>query len=254
MQYKIMLDAGHYGKRNQSPAVPEYYESIQMWRLHLLLKRELEGYGFTVDTTRDVQEKDLAVVKRGEKSSGYDLFLSLHSNAVGSGGEAVDRVDVYAPIDNRNNADELGLTLVKAVAECMGVTVGKCKTRKGKNGEYYGVLRGASNVGCPLYYIIEHSFHTNERAAKWLLDEENLARLARVEAAVIAIYFGIKREYPLGDVDMNGVLDVYDIALIKRAYFGTVKLTDEQKRLADINTDGVIDVFDYLEATKRYMN
>ena len=131
---------------------------------------------------------------------------------------------------------------------------GQMQDAQGQNGEYYGVLRGASNVGCPLYYIIEHSFHTNERAAKWLLDEENLARLARVEAAVIAIYFGIKREYPLGDVDMNGVLDVYDIALIKSAYFGTVKLTDEQKRLADINTDGVIDVFDYLEATKRYMN
>ena len=159
----------------------------------MLLKRELEGYGFTVDTTRDVQEKDLAVVKRGEKSSGYDLFLSLHSNAVGSGGEAVDRVDVYAPIDNRNNADELGLTLVKAVAECMGVTVGKCKTRKGKNGEYYGVLRGAAAVGT-MGIILEHSFHTNTKMTKWLLDDANLAKAAKRESEVIAEYFGLKRK------------------------------------------------------------
>lgn len=255
MQYKIMLDAGHYGYRNQSHAVKEYYESKQMWELHLLLKTELEKYGFFVATTRDVQEKDLAVVKRGRAAKGYDLFISLHSNAVGgSKGGNVNRVDVYTAYDNLNNAHELGQILVKAIAECMGVDAGNSKTRKSEKGdyEYYGVLRGARSVGCPLYYIIEHSFHTNEYAARWLMRQENLLRLAKIEAAAIAAYFGVKKEFELGDINMDGKLDSIDVMLIKRAYFGTLTLTDEQKRLADINADGEIDIFDYLAAKRKY--
>jgi hypothetical protein len=35
---KICLDAGHYGKYNQSPVVNKYYESDMAWKLHLKLK------------------------------------------------------------------------------------------------------------------------------------------------------------------------------------------------------------------------
>jgi N-acetylmuramoyl-L-alanine amidase len=41
MALKIMIDAGHYGKYNQSPANSKYYESEQMWTLANLLKEEL---------------------------------------------------------------------------------------------------------------------------------------------------------------------------------------------------------------------
>lgn len=256
MAFKIMLDAGHYGLYNQSPAVEEYYESKQMWKLHLLLKAELEKFGFYVATTRDNQEKDLAVVKRGEMAEGYDLFISLHSNAVGkNGGESTDRVDVYSAYDNLNNASELASVLIKAVAECMGVSEGTVKTRKSTKGnEYYGVLRGARRVGCPLYYILEHSFHTNPYVAKWLMNDANLLRLAIVEAGAIAAYFGVKGDFKKGDVNMDGKLDSIDVMLIKRAYFGTLTLNEAQKKLADINDDGEIDVFDYIAARRKYFN
>ena len=58
---KICSDAGHYGKYNQSPANGDYYESEVMWKLHLLQKKHLEGYGFEVVTTRADQEKDLGL-------------------------------------------------------------------------------------------------------------------------------------------------------------------------------------------------
>ena len=35
MAKKICLDAGHYAKYNRSPVVPEYYESVMNWKLHL---------------------------------------------------------------------------------------------------------------------------------------------------------------------------------------------------------------------------
>ena len=98
MGLKICLDAGHYGKYNQSPVVPEYYESDMTWKLHLLLKEALEEYeGVEVITTRFLQDVDLDLVSRGRKSAGCDLFLSLHSNGV-TGKEWVDYPVVYYPI------------------------------------------------------------------------------------------------------------------------------------------------------------
>ena len=67
---KIMIDAGHYGKYNRSPAVPEYYESIMAWDLHLKLKAELEKYGFIVATTRHTRARDLEVYARGDMARG----------------------------------------------------------------------------------------------------------------------------------------------------------------------------------------
>ena len=43
---KICIDAGHYGKYNQSPADSRYYESDFTWKLHLLQKKYLEAIHF----------------------------------------------------------------------------------------------------------------------------------------------------------------------------------------------------------------
>lgn len=200
MPIKIMLDAGHFGKRNQSPVIKTYYESEMTWKLQNLLKAELEKYGFEVGTTRDIQATDLTVSQRGAKAKGYDLFLSLHSNAINS--ESVDRAVVFYSYDNKNNALTLATKLTTAIATLMGLKdggkVGRYMGTFYKNkvayyDEYYGVLRGAKSVGCPLYYIIEHSFHTNKAAALWLLVDGNLAKLAQLEADVIASHYGVKK-------------------------------------------------------------
>lgn len=188
-KYKICLDAGHYGKYNQSPGVPEYYESEMTWKLHLLLKKHLEARGFDVITTRSNQEKDIALQSRGKKSKGCDLFISIHSNAVGSKmNESVDYPIVYVPISGEG--DEIGKKLASCIAETMGTKQeARCKTKKGASGDYYGVMRGAASVGTTAL-LVEHSFHTNTNAAKWLLNEDNLYTLAEAEAACIAAHFG----------------------------------------------------------------
>ena len=246
---KIMLDAGHSGLANQSPVVPEYYESKRMWVLCEYLAEELSFYGFEVFKTRDALEKDIPVVKRGEMAKGCDLFLSLHSNAVdGEKNEYIDRVHVFGAYDNLNNSHELAKILADAINECMGTSGGYVSTRKSDEGEreYYGVLRGARSVGCPLFYIVEHSFHTNKAASIWLLSDDNLRRLARIEAATIAAYFGLSLEYDLGDVDMNRKIDASDYLIVKRAVAGTYDLSPLQQRLADMDTSGNIDVIDYM--------
>lgn len=201
----VCLDAGHYGKYNRSPVVPAYYESDMNWKLHLLLKAELEGYGIQVKTTRASQGRDLALYKRGAASEGADLIVSLHSNAADD--ESVDRpVGIYLVDDNCGEIDEmskeLAILLSEVVAKVMQ-TKGKAqqyskhsgKDRDGdglKNDDYYGVLYGAHQVGTA-GVILEHSFHTNTRAAKWLLEGANLEKLAKAEAAAIAAYFGMSK-------------------------------------------------------------
>ena len=54
---KICLDAGHQGRYNQSPADHRYYESVMVWKLHLLQKKYLEEYGIEKEKFFDVIDK-----------------------------------------------------------------------------------------------------------------------------------------------------------------------------------------------------
>lgn len=186
----IMLDAGHYGKKNQSPVLSSYYESKMTWPLHLYLKEELEKYeNVVVHTTRTSQSKDLGVYDRGKASKGHDLFLSLHSNATGS--KTADYPLIITQKGGTN--DPLAKALGQAIQRTMGTRQKYQvwqKLNSDKKTEYYGVLRGSKAVGTK-GMILEHSFHTNLASAKWLSSDENLKAMAKAEADVIAAYYGL---------------------------------------------------------------
>lgn len=186
---RICLDAGHYGKYNQSPVNPAYWESDFTWKFHLILKSELERHGFEVTTTRTEQSKDLDVYKRGQIAKGCDLFLSIHSNACADA--SVDYPLACCCVSGQ--ADVLGHEMAEIVGKVMSTTgVPNIMKRKGNGGtDYYGVLRGAASVGVP-GILLEHSFHTNRRATEWLMNDTNLQRMAAAEAEVIAAYFGLR--------------------------------------------------------------
>lgn len=185
-----MLGRRSFRSVQPQPAVPEYYESDMSWALHLLLKAALERYGIVVKTTRETQSTTLGVYERGAASKGCDLFLSLHSNAVGSHiDETADHVMVYVPLDG--SGDEIGQLFADQISLIMGTQQkSRVAVREGSNGDYYGVIRGAAAVGT-VGLVLEHSFHTNTRSANWLMKKANLARLAEEEAIVIAEYFDV---------------------------------------------------------------
>jgi N-acetylmuramoyl-L-alanine amidase len=211
---KICLDAGHYGKYNRSPVVNTYYESDMNWKLHNYLKAELESHGFTVITTRPTQGKDLALSYRGKASAGCDLFLSIHSNACNT--EATDYPLVIVQLDGKGDA--LGNKLAEVIEATMETKQdGRIAKVRGKSGgEYYGVLRGAASVKT-MGMILEHSFHTNTAATKWLLNDDNLRKLAAAEAKVIVEHFGVQESPAPVKVDYAKSLDrskagTYEIA------------------------------------------
>lgn len=180
--FKVCLDAGHYGNYNAG-AVKGYYESVRMWKLTELLAKELTARGIAVIKTRSNQATDLALTSRGKKAKGCDLFISLHSNAAST--ETPDYPVAYVPLNGSGTA--IGAKLSDCVCSVMGTAQkGRTATRKGSGGaDYYGVIRGAAAVGVP-GVILEHSFHTNPKAAAWLMNDANLAKLAKAEADCIA--------------------------------------------------------------------
>lgn len=197
MSYKVCLDAGHYGKYNQSPVVKSYYESTQMWKLTEMLAEELEARGVQVVKTRTNQATDLDLVTRGKKGKGCDVLISLHTNAADD--KATDYpVAVVFRDDSKTLLDEHSEAIGKLLADTVAVIMatsqkGRTMTRAYsgdrdgngyKDDEYYGVLHGAKMAGVP-GVILEHSFHTNARAANWLLENANLRRLAKAEANAI---------------------------------------------------------------------
>ncbi|MBO4453272.1 MAG: N-acetylmuramoyl-L-alanine amidase [Clostridia bacterium] len=190
----VMLDPGHHGSGyNRSPVLKSYYESNFTWDFHILLKDALEKYnGVAVLTTRAGKDDDPEVYKRGRMAEGCDLFVSIHSDA--SDNKRSDHVTVFHQIGESRYALE-GKAFAEHVAPALNAAMdcsqeARIKTREGKRGDYYGVLRGAASVGVPAV-IIEHSYHTNSRAAAWLSERKNLEKLAEIAAKEISGFFGL---------------------------------------------------------------
>jgi N-acetylmuramoyl-L-alanine amidase len=203
---KILIDAGHYSGYNRSNVVPTYFEGDQMWKLQRYLTNALKAYGFTVGSTKSSingypkRNGQDDVYKRGQMAKGYDLMISLHSNACGT--ESVNRAVIIYPMSGAKN--DLTAQLGQCVKSTMNLSSYQLMQRDYNTGtmysgvksaqkDYYGVIRGSVAQGVPCV-IIEHGFHTNTAVARWLMDDNNLKKLAEAEAKVIAEHFGIKKQ------------------------------------------------------------
>ena len=60
-------------------------------------------------------------------------------------------------------------------------------------------------------------------------------------------------EYELGDVNMNGSVDMNDVTLVMRHAMGLISLSSEQCQLADYNRDGNVNTADAAAIMRRAM-
>ena len=56
----------------------------------------------------------------------------------------------------------------------------------------------------------------------------------------------------LGDVNNDGAVNQYDYILIKRHYFTTRVLSENEMSRADVNKDGKVDQYDYILVARHY--
>lgn len=200
-QYKVCIDAGHYGLYNRSPVVKEYYESVFNFKLQGYLVDELNKLGISTITTKATLEANPDLYQRGIASKDCNLFLSLHSNA--SSKESTNRISIYhlSP-DDKETIDETSMAIAELLGKAIFSVMSFCSkyelcTRKSSNDrdkdgylddEYYGVLHSAKSAGCPAV-LLEHGFHTNAETARFLLVEDNILAIAKAEASAIYSYF-----------------------------------------------------------------
>lgn len=59
-----------------------------------------------------------------------------------------------------------------------------------------------------------------------------------------SINFEVIPEYEIGDVDMNGIVNISDATIIQQYAVSIKELSDYQLSLADVNGDGVVNVLD----------
>lgn len=184
MAIKICFDGGH--GLNANKGANGYYEGNRMFVLMNMCAEELGKYqGVEVKTTRQKVTDDPSLSARGKMAAGFDLFLSLHSNAIGLSGSSSTRgAEIYDSVIRGNRA--LAQKLVNASADMMNTPNRGVKARRGLSGDYYGVMRNAIKAGCRSAMLIENGFHTNTTDANWLLKDSNLRKLAKAFADIIA--------------------------------------------------------------------
>lgn len=185
---KILLDAGHgqgsafnrgfvYVGANSNEGDNNYYLTLE-------LKKELEKYGFKIGLTRNSIAQDPSLAARGLSAAGYDLFISVHSNAAGA---SVRGTEVFDDVSKPNKT--LASKISKNVASAFGHNNRGVKYKTLDNGSnYYGVLR---NNKAKHGMLVEHGFHTNKQDATILVHSRQ--KIAQAEAKAIAEYYGLTK-------------------------------------------------------------
>ena len=188
---KIMLDPGHGG----GPAHNRGFKQVDNLPYcnegdcnyiyaRDFLKPALEKYGFKVDMTRSDIWQNPSLKTRGFMARGYDLLLSVHSNAAGGN---VRGVEVWDSTNPKESCKALGDKICAYVSNALGTPNRGTKYRRNNNGSnYYGILRlGYAKKNM----IVEHVFHDNLQDAT--IYRKNLDKTANAVARAIAEFYGL---------------------------------------------------------------
>ena len=189
---KVMVDPGHYTDHvNQSPVDPTYYESATVWKLGNYVAEELRKLGVLVGLTRTNINQNPPLVDRGRMASGYDLFVSIHTNATGNGSESANFPVCFVQVSGAST--EIGNRIGKALMPYFNASKWECYPEENaEHKDKYAVLRGAAEVGVP-GLIVEHGFHTNRDNVALLKQDSFLRKIAKVDADTIYNYL-LERE------------------------------------------------------------
>lgn len=188
---KVMIDSGHF-KSNSNKGQTGYYEHEGVWKISNYLKDILTLQGIQADLTK-TYEIDMELYLRGEKAQNYDLFISEHTNAHNDTSvRGVECFYDFSKPEDKFWAEEL----TKTISELMGNTNRGAKIRtydtNGITYNYYGVIRGASATNCPHIFLIESGFHSNLIDEAFLKIDDNLKKIAEVQAKIICKILGVE--------------------------------------------------------------
>ena len=183
---KIIISAGHgAGKAHNRGSVCSN-EGDNNFYYSLVLKKELETYSdVKVDLIRNKIEDNPEIHERAKIGQGYDLYLSVHSNAADA---TVRGTEVWDSVERPNLA--LAKLICDATAEFFEHRNRGVKYREGQPGyNWYGELRFNQALSA---MIVENGFHTN--AQDCIIFKNKHKELATLQARAIASYYGLGKK------------------------------------------------------------
>ena len=184
---KIILNAGHGAGKEHNRGGLYFNEGDNNFYYSLELKKELETYeGVKVDLVRKNINDNPTLAQRSAMGEGYDLYLSIHSNAAGP---TVRGTEVWDSVEKPNRV--LAKAICDSTAELFNHRNRGVKYREGSQPgfNYYGELRFNQAKSA---MIVENGFHTN--AEDCLFFKNNHKQLAVVQARAIASLYGLKKK------------------------------------------------------------
>lgn len=163
----VMLDPGH-GKGVNRYAIRGASEGEVMFDYSRILGKKLEAAGWRVGYTRTNVWENPSLAARGRMAAGYDLLLSLHSNAMPGNQPKVRGTEVFDSLQSPHPI--LGGALSQAIAEVFAHANRGVKYRRQDDGrDWYGILRDSRATHS---FLIEHGFHTNPLDAAIMMDRQ----------------------------------------------------------------------------------
>lgn len=193
-KYKVCLDAGHGGTENANGSPDgSYKEHRAMLDIAKRLKSYLEKMDIAVVMTRD-EDESVSLVSRASiaNSAKADIYISLHSNAVGGasadaeGWGGAEGLCIFTYGKGETLARNVLASKILAVMEAEGVTIHG-------NGLFHASYTVLARTNMPAV-LIEHGFHTNREEVELLKTESYRDKLALCTAKAVCDYFGIDRK------------------------------------------------------------
>ena len=183
------LDPGHGPDTVNGSPDGSYKEREFAWDMYTRVRPLLEARGVKVIVTRTENTKpSLTDRAKVSNNAGADLFVSLHTNAFGSGGwDAASGLLIYTSMAGDSAGRNKAARAILARMEKSGVALHG--SGLAHNIEY--TVLAKTNAPAVL---IEYGFHTNKADVALLKDSAYRDKLARATAAGICDYLGVAWE------------------------------------------------------------
>lgn len=195
----VVIDPGHGGASEEGDETNSgaTYHGLEEKNLTLItalsMYDELSEYGnVNVYLTRD---KDVAVTlpQRVEyaQSVGADVIISIHYNASENHNYFGSEIFTSAYGRNYGIGHALG-EMIMSEWTGDGNIEKAVKTRIGKKGDYYGLIRNGVTAGIPTI-ILEHGYLDNDRDYQRIKNDIAWRRFGVLDATAVAKFYGLEK-------------------------------------------------------------
>ncbi len=196
----IVIDPGHGGKSEEGDDSHSgcRYHGLEEKNANLVtalaMYDELSRYGnVNVYLTRD-RDEEVSLSRRVEFAAevGADVIISIHYNASEQHNFFGSEIFTSAYGECYATGHALAGEIMKEwVSE--GNIPKDIKTRIGKKGDYYGLIRNGTNTGIPTI-ILEHGYLDNDRDYQRIKSDDAWRRFGVMDATAVARYYGLEKD------------------------------------------------------------